>query len=510
MKRRDFLKSSLAITAVGAHIPNMLFGIPKRRSFRWSSIDSDRIVVLVKLNGGNDGLNTIVPFQETQYYQQRPTLALTADETPQLTDTAAMHPAMTPLLPFYEEQKMSIIQGVGYPNGNLSHFRSSDVWDTGSNEDEYLSTGWLGRLLELEYPGFPDNSPEYPLSIQYNSANLLEFKTSESNTVLYLYDPDTMYAVITGNYVADQDNETPDTYGGDELEFLREMDFMSFGYSEVINQTVQNAPNTVLQYPETNIGQQFALTARLIAGGLATPFYRLYQHGYDTHIEQQSRHTQLLDELSSSLAVFLSEMEALGLLDRILVVTTSEFGRRVNENGANGTDHGTSAPTLIFGSQVNAGIFGNDPDFDQLDGNGNLQMQFDYRQIYSTLITHCFGLAESTAQNVFGDYFAPIPFIDQALSTGSQISPDGFALHPAYPNPFNPTTTLSYTLPIKEYVIIRLLDPRGRTLKTHRLGRQNPGRNTFRIDGRNLASGAYFAQVESGGTALSQKITLLK
>ena len=117
---------------------------------------------------------------------------------------------------------------------------------------------------------------------------------------------------------------------------------------------------------------------------------------------------------------------------------------------------------------------------------------------------------KNVAQNVFGDYFAPIPFIDQALSTGSQILPDGFALHPAYPNPFNPTTTLSYTLPKKEYVIIRLLDPRGRTLKTHQLGKQNPGRNTFRIDGRNLASGSYFAQVESGGTALSQKITLLK
>ena len=510
MKRRNFLKSSLAIAAIGSQIPNMIFGNSKRSRFHWSSITSDKIVVLVKLNGGNDGLNTIVPIQEPQYYNKRPTLALSENETIYLTDTVAMHSSMEPLLPFYEEQKMGIVQGVGYPNGNLSHFRSSDIWDTGSSGDEFLSTGWLGRLLELEYDNFPDNSPEYPLSIQYNSANLLEFKTSESNTALYLYDPDAMYSIITGNYVSNQGNETFDSYGGHELEFLREMDFMSFGYSEIINQASQNAPNTIMQYPDTNLGQQFELTARLISGGLATPFYRLYQHGYDTHINQKSRHDQLLGELSTSLAVFLSEMEALELLDRVIVVTTSEFGRRVNENGALGTDHGTSAPTLIFGSKINPGIIGSNPDLEQLDNNGNLQIQFDYRQIYSTLITDWIGLPESTIQNIFGNNFSSIPFIDQALSASDNTILDGFTLQKAYPNPFNAKTTLSYTLPREKNVTIRLLDCRGKAIKTYKLSNQKSGKNIFKINGVDLASGTYFAQVQTGNSILTEKITVLK
>ena len=333
------------------------------------------------MNGGNDGLNTVIPFQNESYYQQRPSLAIANGQSLSITDTLALHPALGSWQSLFNEQKIAIIQGVGYAGGNLSHFRSSDIWDTGSDENDELSTGWLGRLLELEYPGFPDNAPDHPLAIQFNSANLLEFKTSESNTALYLYDPDTMYSLITGNYVDDQNEEIPDTYGGEELAFLREMDYMSFNYSQVVNEAAQNAPNTIMNYPNTNIGQQFKVAARLITGGLATPFYRFYQHGYDTHVEQLYRHEQLLSELADALNVFFNEMDALGLLDRILIVTTSEFGRRVYENASEGTDHGTSAPVFIFGSDINGGIFGDDPSLENLDENGNLLVQFYYRQI---------------------------------------------------------------------------------------------------------------------------------
>ena len=517
MKRRNFLKSSLAITALGATKPNSLFGTPKRFLFKQSNIETDRIVVFIKLNGGNDGLNTIIPYQDPMYYQLRPQLAIPADQSIQLTNTLALHPALESLLPFYENSKMSIIQGVGYPNGNLSHFRSSDIWDTGSSEDEELITGWIGRLLELEYPGFPENSPEYPLGIQFNSANLIEFKTAESNTALYLYDPDTMYAIITGNYVNEQDEEIPDTYGGDELGFLREMDYMSYAYSQIINEAANNAPNTVLNYPDSIIGQQFEITARLIAGGLETPFYRLNQNGYDTHIDQVGSspsytgiHNTLLSDLSNSLSVFLSEMDALGLLEKVLVITTSEFGRRAIENASLGTDHGTSAPILAFGAGINGGIFGNNPQLNQLDNNGNLNLQFDYRQIYSTIITDWLGLNQEIATNVFGQEFEAIPFVQTPLSVKNPPLPAKFKMHPAFPNPFNPTTTLSYTLPKNGNVTIRLLDLRGRVLKTHRMGKQNAGKHLFKLDGRDLSSGSYMAQVEGAGSVLNQKITLLK
>ena len=246
MKRRDFIKSSVALTALGTSIPSSLVGSKNQFSFQNSAIDSDRIVLFIKMNGGNDGLNTVIPFQNASYYQQRPTLAIPNSQSLPITDTLAFHPVLGSWQSLFNEQKMAIIQGVGYAGGNLSHFRSSDIWDTGSDENDELSTGWLGRLLELEYPGFPDNAPAPPLAIQFNSANLLEFKTSESNTALYLYDPDTMYSLITGNYVDDQNEEIPDTYGGEELAFLREMDYMSFNYSQVVNEAAQNAPNTIM------------------------------------------------------------------------------------------------------------------------------------------------------------------------------------------------------------------------------------------------------------------------
>ena len=510
MKRRDFIKSSVVLSALGAGIPSLLLAANKRFSFRNSAIDSDRIVLFIKMNGGNDGLNTVIPFQNASYYQERPLVSIPNGQSLPITDTLALHPALESWQSLFNEQKLAIIQGVGYIDGNLSHFRSSDIWDTGSDEDEELTTGWLGRLLELEYPGFPNNAPDHPLAIQFNSANLLEFKTSESNTALYLYDPDTMYSLITGNYVNDQNEEIPDTYGGDELAFIRELDYMSFNYSQVVNEAAQNAPNTIMNYPNTNIGEQFKVTARLIAGGLATPFYRLYQHGYDTHVEQLYRHEQLLSELADALNAFLTEMDALSLLDRVLIVTTSEFGRRVIENSSEGTDHGTSAPVLVFGSQANGGVFGVDPDLQNLDENGNLPVQFDYRQIYTTLMANWFGLNASTVNNVFNGDFQTIPFVQQALGSKPSIGPDGFRLNPAYPNPFNPTTMLPYTLPEEENVTIRLLDLRGRVLKVHHQGKQKAGNHLFKLDGKNLSSGSYIAQVEAAGSTLTQKISLIK
>ena len=517
MKRRDFLKSSLAITALGTTRPKSLFGAPNRFLFKQSNIDSDRIVVFIKLNGGNDGLNTIIPYQNPMYYQLRPQLGIPADQTIQFTNTLALHPALEPLLPFYENSKMSIIQDVGYPNGNLSHFRSSDIWDTGSSEDEELTTGWIGRLLESEYPGFPENSPEYPLGIQFNSANLIEFKTTGSNTALYLYDPDTMYAIITGNYVNEQDEEIPDTYGGDELAFLREMDYMSYAYSQIINEAANNAPNTILNYPDSIIGQQFEITARLIAGGLETPIYRLYQNGYDTHIDQvgsspsnTGRHTTLLSDLSNSLSVFLTEMDALGLLDKVLVITTSEFGRRVIENASLGTDHGTSAPILVFGASINGGIFGNNPQLDQLDNDGNLSLQFDYRQIYSTIITDWFGLGQETSSNVFGQEFETIPFIQSPLSTKNPILPSKFEVHPAYPNPFNPKTTIPFRLPSNSHVKINVFNILGEIVQEYDLGFINSGHQMFTLYGKSLPSGQFLVQVITDFGVMNQKVTLLK
>ena len=509
MKRRDFIKTSMVISAFGTRLPLMAVGRKQRQLGRTSQWESDRIVILIKLNGGNDGLNTVIPIQDDIYYQARPTLAIPSDQTLSVNDTTGFHYSLDPIYPFYQNGQVGIIQGVGYQQGNLSHFRSSDIWVTGSDANEHLTTGWLGRLFENEYPDFPDGVPDHPLAIQYNSANLLEFRTSQSNVGMMVFDPETMYAIINGNYVPGEDDPAPETYGGEELSYIREIDTLSMEYSEVINESAQAGVNTI-EYPGNNIGYQMALTAKLISGGLGTPVYRLYQPGYDTHANQANTHDNLLQDVSSSIAALLQDLSNQGLQDRVMVMTTSEFGRRVYENGSLGTDHGTSAPCLFFGSSIVPDIFGDNPDLTNLNNNNNMQTQYDFRQIYSTLITDWFGLPEYIAQNVFGQSFDPIPFVQEPLSVKPPVLPAHFKVHAAFPNPFNPTTVIGYTLPASGNVNIRIMDSGGRLIQNNHLGPIPRGHHTFRIDGRKWASGAYFAQVETGGTILTQKITLLK
>ena len=515
MKRRDFIKSTFALSAIGSCLPTYLLGSNRRFNFRNSNISTDKIVIFVKMNGGNDGFNTLIPYQNNSYYDLRPTIAISAEELNPITDTLGFHPALNNWQELFNEQKMAIIQGVGYQNGNLSHFRSSDIWDTGSNEDIVLTTGWLGRLLETEYPDFPNNSPEHPLAIQYNSANLLEFKTADSNTGLYIYDPEIMESIITGNYIDNINQNIPDTFGGDELAFIKELDYMAFNYCQILSDSAQNAPNTIFSYPTTNIGDQFKITSKLITGGLSTPFYRLYQNGYDTHIDQLSRHEQLLSELSSALNVFINEMETLGLLDRILIITTSEFGRRVYENGSGGTDHGTSAPLFIFGSKINSGIYGVDPDFNQLDENDNPLVQFDYRQIYTSIITDWFGLNQSVANQIFSENFNRISFVNTNMSSGNYIKPRRIEIQAPYPNPFNNSITLDYKLFKDSNVEIVIFDVKGNMVKNLFSGEQISGFksikwNAINNKGKKVPAGEYLAQIKIGDFTQTKKMIFVK
>ena len=508
MKRRDFIKSAFVLSAFGTQIPVMALGRKNQfgRIVQW---DTDRIIILIKLNGGNDGLNTIIPTQDDIYYNARPSLAISPNEALAINEHNGFHPNLSAFHSLYQSGNMSLIHGIGYPDPNLSHFRSSDIWVTASDADEYLQTGWIGRLLEQEYPDFPSNAPDHPLAIQFNSANLLEFKTSESNMGMMVFDPETMYNLINGNYVAGEDDPAPDTYGGTELDFVREVDLLSFEYAEVINETAGQGSNSV-EYPETNLGYQMALTAQMISGGLETPIYRIYQPGYDTHADQNNYHSNLLLDLNNAVLAFMEDLSNQGLLDRVMVVTTSEFGRRYFENGSTGTDHGSSAPCMVFGNSVVPDMFGEQPSLSNLDQHNNLLIQHDFRQLYSSIITDWFGLDQEIATNVFGQEFETIPFVQSPLSVKNPPVPGKFKMHAAYPNPFNPTTMVSFTLPVMSNVSVRLFNLKGRELQTHHLGRKKPGKHFYKLDGRNLASGNYIVQVEAAGSVLNQKVTFLK
>jgi hypothetical protein len=290
---------------------------------------------------------------------------------------------------------------------------------------------------------------------------------------------------------------------------------MAFNYCQILSDSAQNAPNTIFSYPTTNIGDQFKITSKLITGGLSTPFYRLYQNGYDTHIDQLSRHEQLLSELSSALNVFINEMETLGLLDRILIITTSEFGRRVYENGSGGTDHGTSAPLFIFGSKINSGIYGVDPDFNQLDENDNPLVQFDYRQIYTSIITDWFGLNQSVANQIFSENFNKISFVNTNMSSGNYIKPRHIEIQAPYPNPFNNSITLNYKLFKDSNVKIVIFDIKGNLIKNLFAGKQTSGLKSIKWNATNnkgkiVSAGEYLAKIKIGDFTQTKKMIFVK
>lgn len=512
MKRRDFIKTSLVLSAAGAQIPLMAISKSERRLVRSVTWNTDRILVMIKLNGGNDGLNTIIPVQDSQYYSLRPTLGISSSQALSLNYETGMHPSLDALMPFHQNGELSVVHSVGYPDGNLSHFRSSDIWATASDADVFWNTGWLGRLFTEIYPQFPNQMEDHPLAIQMGSANLLEFQTTTANGASMLNDPDLMYQLISSNYVPGSNDPPPDTFGGTELAYVRELDTSTFEYSEEIFNAADAGANTV-PYPETNLAAQLAVTAKLISGGLTTPIYRLHLGGFDTHANQAADHASLLQQVGDATAAFLNDLSSQGLQNRVLTVTTSEFGRRAYQNGSGGTDHGTCAPIMLFGPQVNSNqvFHGTHPDLNALNSAGNPAIQFDFRQVYSTLLTDWFGLSETVPGAVFQDTYNTIPFVANPLSViGNGQLPKSFTLHPAFPNPFNPATEISFDLPQDFSTILRVYDIRGRTVYTRRLGKLPAGNHHYRLNGQNWPAGVYHVNVEAGGSSQTQKVTLLK
>ena len=510
MKRRDFIKTATALSIAGTKMPLMAFTRPKHLRKSSGNWGSDRIVLLIKLNGGNDGLNTLIPIQDSIYYNKRPNLGIKASDALPIQYDTAFHPSLVNSQHLFQQGMMSIIHGVGYDHSNLSHFRSSDIWVTGSGADRVWNTGWLGRMLTHDYPDYPANIPDHPIGIQMGSANLLEFQTEETNMATMMGNSDSLYKIIDENYVTGSTDPAPQTYGGEELNYLRGIDESTYEFSGVINDAGDKGKNT-FEYPETNIGLQMAVAAKLISGGLTTPIYRLNYGGFDTHANQWNDHIALLQELDQAVFAFLKDMGGQGLLDKVLVVTTSEFGRRVKENGSVGTDHGTAGPTFLYGSSLRGDIIGNQPDLSDLSRAGNISIQHDYRQIYSTIMQDWFGLAVDTVTQILEESYDAIPVINFPLTTDHPTAiPSEFKLHPAFPNPFNPTAEIRFEIPKGSQVKITVYNITGRIVMQKDLGFKPSGFHRYILGPKGWASGTYIIQVEALQSILNQRITYLK
>lgn len=516
MKRRDFIKT-IAVGSAGAaltfnSIPMRAFGFNSFASKLLDPfIETDKVLVVIELLGGNDGLNTVIPYQDSLYYTKRPTIGIPSGTVlPIPNSTMGLHPALTELKNLMLDGKLAVIQNVGYPNPNFSHFRATDIWHTASNSNQVLTNGWLGRYLHEEYPQYPNTLPPDPMSIQIGTNADLSLISQVGNMSLTFQDPNQFYQLVQGSSFAGY--ERIKTLAGEELNFTRKVAADSLQYATRVKAAADGGQN-LATYPVNNkLADQLKIVAKLIDGGLQTRLYVVSLGGFDTHSNQLTSHQNLMNVMNGAISAFMQDLQLNNINNRVVGMTMSEFGRRVNENGSSGTDHGTAAPLIIFGDLVNEGIYGNNPDLLNLSNN-NLVHQYDYRQVYASVLKQLFAATDSELLNVLLSPFSTLPLIVPQQPMPDKQKASDFGLSQNFPNPFNPSTQITYKLNKDSYASLKVYDTSGRVVQTLVDGFKSAGQYsvTFDISGRgNLSSGIYFYKFKAGTFEDTKKMTLIK
>lgn len=503
MKRRSFLGTSLgaSLALSGMSLRSgiqaqALTAAPTLGAINTLTSSSDKILVLIQLDGGNDGLNTVIPIENQTYFDKRGTLAIAKSSALVLPDrqTLALHTQMTGMKQLYDNGMMRIIEGVTYPNPNLSHFRGTDIWMTATDSNVFLGSGWIGRYLETLYPQYPDVLSADPPAIQIGATNSLGFMGDKGGMSIAFKDPQEFYNLV-GQNGSSVFPPAPNTYAGSELDFVRSIALASQVYSKRVK-TAADAGANKATYPTSDLGQSLKICAQLISGGLGTQFYLVSLKGFDTHVTQATVHGNLLADLSNSIKAFFDDLQQLGLADKVAAMTFSEFGRRVEANGSAGTDHGSAAPLMVFGTSVEKGVLGKDPDLTNLDSRGNLQMQYDFRSVYASVLAQWFGIPTTEIQKILFKDFTAIPIFKQNASSVEDSSAHAELLGMSItPNPMtNGTTTLRYTLPKSAFVTIEILDARGTVVARPHSEAQQAGAYEVPCS-LSVASGTYFVSL---------------
>jgi uncharacterized protein (DUF1501 family) len=513
--RRDFLTAGLAagfgfligntpVKAFASHPMLSMLG----------SLETDRVLVLIQLNGGNDGLNTVIPIQNDIYYQKRPGIGIRANDAYVLNPEVALHPGLRGFEPMWEEGKLGIVRNVGYTSPNLSHFRATDIMVTGSDSDVLTQTGWMGRFLNGEYPEYQATDFPHPLAVQIGTNQSLLFQGPESGMSMNISSIG-LFERLANDGKAYDAEAVPNTLYGQELAYLRSLTNQSYTFAGVVHEASGRATNEVA-YPAGNaLAANLAIVAKLIKGNLGAKVYMVALNGFDTHANQLASHDNLMRNLTGAVTSFYADLAKKEMDGKVTAMTFSEFGRRVNQNGSSGTDHGSSAPMLVFGGGVKGGLIGSEPSLSSLDANGNLLYETDYRQVYATMINDWFGVPAAVTADVFGRSFTKLDLIKEPATTGlrtDEARPNQIALEQNVPNPFNPRTLIRYRVGAHGDAPLRLsvYDMMGREIQVLVDGWMPAGEHRVDFDGSGLASGVYIARLVTGGQVMSIKMSLVK
>lgn len=467
---------------------------------------NDRVLVLIRLKGGNDGLNTIVPvYDYSTYASRRANIALPQNSLYNLSTDYGLPSYMSSLQSRWGNGQMKVVHGVGYAGQDLSHFRSSDIWATGDAVN-YEETGWMGRFFENEFPNFILSPPAIPPAIQIGSLGNLAFAGVDTNYAFSVADPQQLYNLAQNGWQHDPINVPPCTYG-DQLSFLRSTTNTTFAYAGVIN-TAYQASTTQATYSNNNIAKQLAIVARLIKGQLGTKVYMVTIDGFDTHANQANSHATQMQRLADAIDDFYTDLTAYGNQDDVLCMTVSEFGRRVEENGSQGTDHGAAAPMMLFGGGLNGnGFVGTHPSLTNLDANGNMIHSTDFRDVYSTVMTDWLCIPPATVNQALlnGNY--------QTLNLGFNCATAGIIDVSAsdlshFVINSNGDVTLHFTMDIGRKLDIRIFNFLGQELGQLAHAYFMPGVHDLDIKNglkTRLAAGQYIYRIQTQGQDYSSK-----
>lgn len=381
MNRRNFLQKTAFATAGTMLIPSFLKAF--EQAVRTAPKAGEKILVVVQLSGGNDGLNTVVPFQNDVYYAQRPRLAIPKTEVLRLTDEIGLNPVMKGIQDLYEKGFVSIVNQVGYPNPDRSHFRSMDIWQTASASNEYLSTGWLGRYLDATCEGECKVAHRVveiddTLSLALKGQKIKGLATTNTQK---------MYEATQNTHIQRLQKLTAKhtDHEHEDVDYLYKTLAETVSSAQYLHSKTKTY-NSNLAYPMHEFGQQLKTIAQLISAGAETSVYYTSLTGFDTHVNQKNQQERLLQIYNDSIATFVKDIQSAGRWNDVVVMTFSEFGRRVAQNASNGTDHGTANNLFLMGGKLKkAGLWNDSPNLTDLD-EGDLKFQVDFRSVYATLL----------------------------------------------------------------------------------------------------------------------------
>ena len=509
MKRRDFLRSSVPAAVLPAIINGFSVkafgaGSPLAQLLNGST-PNDHVLVIVQLSGGNDGLNTVIPIDNyANYFNARSNIAIPQNQVLTLTAKTGFNPAMTGMKAMYDDGKLSIVQAAGYPTPSFSHFRATDIWMSASDSNEVLINGWAGRYLNYDYPnfpvGYPNNTMPDPLGIQIGSTTSLVFQGPSVSMGMSISNPTSFYNLLSG-----VEDPAPNNNAGKELKYIRLVAKQTSAYATVIKNAAANVTQQA-PYPTPNpLADQLKIVARLVKGGLKTKIYMVSYGSFDTHSLQTTTtdpttgtHANLLKNVSDAIKAFQDDLKFLGIEDRVVGMTFSEFGRRIKSNSSVGTDHGAAAPMFLFGKNVIPKIWGNNPDIPAtVNVNDNIPMQYDFRSVYASLLENWLCVKNTDLQQIMLKNFQSLALVNNAGCQPVNPNPSGGSYLEVRGTPFTQSTKIIYKTD-GGHTLLQIFDTMGRLIKTPVDADLAAGSYTYTYDSGPLPAGVYYARLQNG------------